>query len=91
MEAGLGEELGLKPMKIHSLEIHLQNLTKSISVLGLSAVSHFAQDFPGYLLNKIQCLGLHLKTEATENLGIIPGSPTFHGKLRGAQNNFCVD
>lgn len=66
---GLGKELGLKSTKIHSLEIHLQDLTKSTGVLGLSAVSHFAQDFPGYLLNKTQCLGLHLKTEATESLG----------------------
>lgn len=58
-------------MRIHNPEIQLQDLTKSTGILGLSAASHFAQDFPGYLLNKTQWL---LKTEATESPGNHPGS-----------------
>lgn len=61
-------------MRIHNPEIHLQNLTKSTGILGLSAVFHFAQDFPGYLLNKTQWLGLSLKTEARESPRNHPGS-----------------
>lgn len=64
---GLGKRAWLKAYENSQPEIQLQDLTKSTGILGLSAVSHFAQDFPGYLLNKTQWLGLHLKTEATES------------------------
>lgn len=77
-------------MRINNPEIRLRDLTKSTGVLGLSAVSHFAQDFPGYLLNKTQWLGLCLKTEATESPGNHPRSTYLSWKMESGPEQLLL-